>query len=162
MGAKRGTPEERFWRFVGKSTDGHWYWLGCVSGVGYGQLNVGNRVRKSAHRLSFEMHKGEVPDGMFVCHTCDIRHCVNPDHLFAGTALDNTRDMMAKGRWEMNGPRKMPRGSQHSRAKLTEAQVVEIRRRRSNGETLVSIARSFGVTIAAIWYITTGKNWSWL
>lgn len=80
---------------------GCWIWLGSVDKNGYGILSFyaeGKRTHVRAHRASFTAFNGQIPEGFFVCHKCDVPGCVNPHHLFAGTALDNTRDMIAKGR----------------------------------------------------------------
>jgi hypothetical protein len=95
-GHKRRAFEWRFWKYVNK-TDGCWLWTGAIGGSGYGLLGVENR-NVPAHRLSWQIHNGPIPDGLLVCHTCDNPPCVNPAHLWLGTNLDNARDKMAKGR----------------------------------------------------------------
>ena len=75
-----------------------WEWLGTTSNGGYGTLLHSKKRKEFAHRISWELHYGEIPPGMRICHKCDNVSCVNPDHLFMGTARDNTLDMIRKGR----------------------------------------------------------------
>jgi hypothetical protein len=91
----------RFWAKVSKG-DGCWIWTGSRNPKGYGRLNTGNRVRL-AHAISWELSHGAVPDGLWVLHRCDNPPCVRPDHLWLGTAADNTADMVAKGRQRFFG-----------------------------------------------------------
>jgi hypothetical protein len=79
------------------SETGCWEWTGALNNKGYGKLCV-NGKQIFAHRASYALHVGPIPPGSVICHLCDNPRCVNPDHLFAGTMLDNTRDMIAKGR----------------------------------------------------------------
>jgi hypothetical protein len=89
---------DRFWEKVEKG-DGCWLWKGQIGTPGYGTLSVSHNRKRSAHRVSWELHYGTVPDGMCVLHRCDNRPCVRPDHLFVGTLLDNNVDCIKKGRW---------------------------------------------------------------
>lgn len=89
-------PEERFWRKVEKGP-GCWLWKASLRNR-YGQFGVKPGYIEFAHRFSYELKYGAVPKGLFVCHSCDNKICVNPKHLFLGTALDNNRDCWNKGR----------------------------------------------------------------
>jgi hypothetical protein len=88
--------EERFFQKVDK-TESCWLWKGALSSRGYGSFSVDGKI-KSAHRYSYEMNKGKIPEGMHVCHSCDVRNCVNPEHLWVGTHSDNMKDMVSKDR----------------------------------------------------------------
>ena len=91
-----GRPVSRFWANVQK-TNGCWEWTGGKHAPGYGRLFVATKEMR-AHRFSWLIHNGRIPDGLFVCHKCDNPNCVNPEHLFLGTHQDNMDDMVAKGR----------------------------------------------------------------
>ena len=103
---------ERFFSKVRK-TETCWIWIGHRLKKGYGLISRGRRGETpfQAHRLSYELHIGEIPDGKCVLHTCDNPSCVNPEHLFLGTEKDNTSDMMEKerGHWQRNAPSKSRR-----------------------------------------------------
>lgn len=150
---------DRFWEKVDKSAgpDACWFWIGSISG-GYGMIfRDGERI--GAHRISWELHNGPIPPGLDVLHNCpggDNPACVNPAHLFLGTHTDNMADMVAKGRHNA------PHGEQCSSAKLTPAQVLEIRQLRTAGQTLKVIAAGFDVSLQAVHYIVTGRNWAHL
>lgn len=96
--APRRPAAERFWVKVQKSAD-CWLWTASLDRTGYGvfALSAGHFAR--AHRYAYELLVGPIPDGLFLCHRCDVRTCVNPAHMFIGTAKDNTDDMHRKGRW---------------------------------------------------------------
>lgn len=136
---------------------GCWLWTAALNDNGYGVFGRGSRGagNKYAHRFAYEHFIGPIPEGAMVCHTCDVRRCVNPDHLFVGTAADNQGDMAAKGR--------SLRGSRHNLAKLTDADVIEIRRLWSlGGATQVALGERFGVSKGQISAIVRGKKWAHL
>jgi hypothetical protein len=154
---------ELFWSLVDKSGD-CWLWQGLKDGGGYGMIWI-DRVRRvqGAHRFSFELHFGPIPDGHCVCHKCDTRACVRPEHLFAGTSAENLADMAAKGRSRncaMVSPQRLARGERHPMAKLTWGAVREIRRLYAVGdESQSALGRRFGVTGSVISRIVRNERW---
>lgn len=112
----------RFWSKVEK-TDDCWEWRARRNPLGYGTFKYHDKSIL-AHRMAYYLTYDVMPDGLVVCHTCDNRSCVRPDHLFLGTQLDNMRDAKSKGRYDNK-----PAGQAHHRARLTNDQVAEIRRR---------------------------------
>lgn len=108
-----------------------------------------------AHRLSYTLFVGDIPDGECVCHTCDNGFCVKPEHLFVGTQGDNVADMERKGRGRHYA------GARHGRAKLTAEQVAAIRHAHANGATIRGLARAYPfVNRTTIRYIVKGKTWT--
>ena len=142
---------QRFWNKVQKeSPGGCWEWIGAKQG-GYGSiLLAGKKLR--AHVLSLEWATGSIrPRGMFACHHCDNRACVNPAHLYWGTREDNTRDAMERGR--------VKRGEGSPVSKLSEAAVIEIRERYAAGAYAPDLALHFMISTSALREIATGKRW---
>jgi hypothetical protein len=155
-GIYNGPPEKRFFKFVVKSPDpdGCWLWVGATQGK-YGRFWWDGH-RGYAHRFAYQDNNGSIPPGMFVMHSCDVPLCVNPAHLSLGTALDNMRDMHAKGR-ARPGRR---HGEDHAAAKLTEENV---RFARAHPElTHSELARRFGVDPNSIIYARKRKTWAHL
>lgn len=151
----KGTLEERFWDKVDKrGPDDCWEWQGSMT-RGYGMIRVGKGTQR-AHRVSWEMANGPIPEGMNVLHHCDNPSCVNPAHLFLGTQADNVHDMQAKERKaDLHGKR-------NGRARLTEQDVYKIREMIKQGISQRVIAKEYGVTFQEIGNINTGVSWGWL
>jgi hypothetical protein len=126
-----------------------WLWIGRCNSKGYGKIHL-NGKEQSAHRISWMLHRGN-PIGTLVCHCCDTRSCVNPDHLFLGTHKDNLSDAAKKGR--------MARGERNFKAKLNTGQVLAIR---SDFRSRSEIARSYGLSWTSVDHIKSRKNWRWL
>jgi hypothetical protein len=138
-------PEFRFWGRVQKSPN-CWLWTGDTKSHGYGRMVGRNRKLQHVHRVSWELHFGPIPVGLFVLHKCDVKACVRPDHLFLGTQEDNIRDCVNKGR-HVSGLPPVPTGETCPSAKLKDREVVEIRRLYSTGlHTNESIARLFHIS----------------
>lgn len=135
-------------------TSGCWLWLGAYAANGYGEFTYGYR-KEPAHRASWRILRGPPPADRFVCHRCDNPACVNPDHLFLGTARDNALDMNAKGR----ATTKRARGELASKAKLTADQVIEARLRHEAGERTGVLARHYGISSPAMGAILLRRNW---
>ena len=123
--ARRRSVNDRFHeKYIPEPNSGCWIWEAAISNRGYGRLEVGTKEdgfwAEGAHRVSFKLHKGPIPEGLLVLHRCDTPLCVNPDHLFIGTEADNAADREAKGRgiygdqhWTRLSPENMPRGDNH-------------------------------------------------
>jgi len=139
-----------------------WEWQGSTKGKSrlrsYGSCFIGSRTdgsRKSisTHRLSYLAFIGPIPEGMWVCHSCDNPKCVNPDHLFLGTRQDNVDDRQRKNR---NRP---PNGELHPRATLSNNVVMQIKSDYKNGIKRRVLAKKYNTTIAILKDIIRGRNW---
>jgi len=158
----------RFWKKADvRGPDECWLWKGSMNPGGYGQFSLGRQTYK-AHRIAYFLKHGHDPGPLCVCHKCDVRNCVNPFHLFLGTPIENQRDSEAKGRFRIGGdhgcwqthPEKMPRGERHGRAKVKEADIVEIRRLYATGSyTYAVLAEKFGISFGAVGRIVNRKRW---
>lgn len=144
---------QRFWSKADKSGD-CWNWTASRFADGYGQFKL-NKKNWRAHRLAYTLAHGEIPADMCVCHRCDNRKCVNPDHLFLGTVQDNVADMDSKNR---RGATTKNNGSGCGMAKLTESDVALIRASypKVNG---VQLARRFNVSNSTIYRILRNQRW---
>lgn len=138
--AKEKPVSIKFWSRVEK-TDTCWNWTGGIGKYGYGRYGNNN----TTHRFSYFLHYGEIPKGLSVCHKCDNRKCVNPEHLFLGTQKENIMDAIKKNRWH--------------RAKLKETDIVKIRALNKT-ESQKEIAKIFNVKPCTISNIITKTSWA--
>lgn len=150
------TPEDLFEKHVLKG-DGCWLWNGYRNQSGYGVTRVGGRGSKAifAHRLSWEIHKGPIPDGLHVLHRCDNPQCVNPEHLFLGTDLDNQRDRIAKGR---PGGGCFKAGDRSPVVKHSDAKISLMRAERAAWKRVIDISREYGIQRDYLSRILNGKE----
>lgn len=147
---KLGTFQQRFDGYIGvKKANQCWNWTGSCNKKGYGKIKINGRSI-IAHRFSWEVHFGNIPDGLFVCHECDNPKCVNPNHLFLGDHQTNMDDMVAKNR--------QARGESVGSHKLTTNQVKEIKQLR-NKLTQVEIGKLFNVGHSIVSAIHNNKTW---
>lgn len=148
---------DRFMSRVVKDPCGCWLWVGGVrkktrsNNKEYGDFWL-NGKRALAHRASWLLHKGDIPAGQIICHSCDTPLCVNPDHLWIGTQADNMKDAWSKGRGKNNSKQ----GERHKLSKLSERMVNDIKESALSG---VELAKRFGVSPSTISMIRTGRNW---
>ncbi len=134
---------------------GCWLWSGKPDKDGYGHISLKKHGFRSPHRLSYYFHKGDFDRTLHVLHKCDNSACVNPDHLFLGTSIDNCHDRHNKGR--------TAKGTSHYKAKLTEKDVLSIRELNKNGGyDFKQLAALFHVTTASIGYIVRRQTWKHL
>jgi HNH endonuclease len=129
---------------------GCWLWTASITPNGYAQIGLGGSGRgtRVAHRVSYQLFKGPISKGMSICHSCDNRVCVNPDHLFQGTTNDNIQDAVSKKRNAF--------GERCGQSRLTEDAVRDIRR---SGIGTVRLSEKYGVSPACISRVKSGKTW---
>jgi hypothetical protein len=152
-GCQRHDPVSRFWAKVDRRADAEcWPWLGAAGDNKYGRFSECAGARNQyAHRYAYALAHGPIPDGLYVCHTCDNPACVNPAHLFVGTPTDNQRDRLAKGRWGF------ARGVESGASKLDEESVRRARAVANGG--ISELARELGVHKTTLLAIRHGKTW---
>lgn len=145
---------KKFFERIEKRPNGCWIWIGSLDTKHYGRIKHLGKSTK-AHRVAWQIYRGEIPNEMAVCHNCpngDNPSCVNPSHLFLGTRAENTKDAMIKG--------SLCHGSKCHKAKLNENDVALIRTMfRTNTATRIELAKRFGVSAVSISYIINGKTW---
>lgn len=141
------TVAERFNSKLVLDPSGCWLWTAYIRANGYGEIRFNGRAER-AHRVSWLLHRGDIPVGLCVLHKCDVRACVNPDHLFLGTRADNNSDAASKNR--------MPFGEQHWNSKLTIKQIREIR---NAVGTQREIAEQFGIGQMQVSRIKNNAQW---
>lgn len=140
---------DRFWSKTNKNTiSGCWEWIACRGRYGKFKYNGKDIL---AHRMAWILTNGDIPFGMCICHKCDNRLCVNPDHLFLGTNADNSKDMVRKNR--------QAKGSKQGLAKLNESLVREIRNKRSSGVSYRDLSLEYNVHEGTLNYILNNRSW---
>lgn len=146
----RHTPQSMFERCAPEPNSGCWLWTGACNVWGYGVVcDSGKHL--AAHRFMYGLVHGPVETGTFVCHKCDVRCCINPDHMFLGSQAENMADMARKGRGEYW------RAGNHPQAKLKKEQIPLIRADRRKGRI---IAAEYGVTESTVNYIKARRLWA--
>jgi len=142
---------ERFWNKV-KRTESCWLWQASVNALGYGLFRANGKI-VTAHRFSYILNYGKIPNGLHILHHCDTPPCVRPDHLYSGTHLENMKDKKERGRVSRQC------GENHPKSKLTNGEVREIRKLKGR-YFQYEIAKIYGVTKGCINHIMTNRQWS--
>lgn len=145
-----------FWKKVSPPNErGCRLWIGTKSRVhGYGYFGIASGKATTAHRVAYLLGNGALPDGLDVCHECDVRLCCNPEHLFLGTRKQNMEDCTKKGR--------QAHGSKHPFAELTDQVVMKMRVEEWRGRSLDEISREYKVSRQQCWQVVAGKRWKHL
>jgi len=133
---------------------GCWLWNRYINANGRGSMKMGGKTYL-VHRASYILHKGPIPDGLLVCHSCDVKHCVNPHHLWVGTQKDNIQDCVRKGRVANRN------GERNPQSKLTQEEVLLIRELYPS-MTGYALAEKFNVKPPTIYGILQNRRWKYL
>jgi HNH endonuclease len=156
---QRQSIEERLFSKYAKNENGCWIFAGYKDKKGYGHIGIAaegsDKKRVRAHRLSYSLFVGEIPDGMMICHRCDTPSCINPDHLFVGTAQDNTDDMFSKNRWKGG----FEKGVRPAVTKFTEQDILRMKELYQSGVKQVDIAKEYRTSQGHISNIILGRAW---
>lgn len=147
-------PQRIYDKIFPEPNTGCWLWTGSLNASGYGTMKLTDSKQTSlVHRFVYKQLVSDIPAGLVVCHTCDVRSCVNPAHLFLGTVKDNSDDMIRKGRSYNRF------GSNNPRAILTESDVKSIRSMYTSGIRKQVIADTFGVKFCTVDDIIYKRSW---
>ncbi len=161
LGVKHFTVEQRFWQKVDRHSPNEcWNWTARRHRNGYGSLYIDGK-EILAHRISFMLNVGPIPDGLCVLHHCDNRKCVNPSHLFLGTKQDNTIDMTQKGRNVFSTGHQYATGKNNSHTHLEDKDVLYLRQN-YNDKSIYEWVNLYGVSISTIARIANGRGWKHL
>ena len=154
------TETDRFWLKVDKKhPDECWIWMGAKHKSGYGNFKLDNKKIVKSHRYSFLITHGQLDESLYVCHSCDNPSCVNPNHLWQGTAKENNKDCRDKNRAVFPPDQKVENHSQHI---LTNNDVLDIRKKFHNGVKQADLMRSYQVSRNTIYKICRNKSWQHL
>ena len=154
------TIEDKYWDRVVKADD-CWQWTGARDKQGYGRLSPAVGVFLRAHRFSWELHNGPVPEGLLVCHRCDNPECTNPNHLFLGSPQDNMDDKVRKGRWKGCASERMSeivRARKRPVKELLGANLSKVLALRNEGKTLTEIGAVFGCDKGSVRRVLEAHN----
>jgi hypothetical protein len=148
------TPREKFWLFVNKNANnGCWEWTGKLYRNGYGNFQF-KGISYLAHRISYKLEYGQIENNLFALHKCDNRKCINPEHLFLGTHIDNMKDMTNKNRQADF------KGVQKYNSKLNDDAVIYIRNNYIPFKNMAKdLAEKYGVSTQIIYNVANGNIW---
>jgi hypothetical protein len=121
------TLKEKLLSRIIKQPTGCWEWQGATRGNGYGVMAFAGKKNLATHRMSYIAHNGDIPENLLVCHTCDNRKCINPDHLFLGTHSDNMKDALKKGRLFIPEGCFFTKGRKRKNRRLTDEEAKELK-----------------------------------